>query len=92
LLAGRLAVRRRSQFAAQLVLAAFIIAVALTYKFAPYGLVVLTFAVAAMIAAQSLLHWLVRRTDRRLGESLPRRWSTAWASTPTRRSASSAPP
>ncbi len=83
LLAARLAVRRRTQLATQLVLAAFIIAVALTYKhnrqqasahgFAPYGLLVLTLVVVTLVVTQSVLDWRVRRTDRRWGATLARR-------------------
>jgi hypothetical protein len=83
LLAARLAVRRRTQLAAGVVLAGFIMAVALTYRygqrqapahgFAPYGLLVLTLVVVGLVAAQSLLYSSVRRTDRRLGAALPRR-------------------
>lgn len=73
LLAARLTVRWRSQLAAQLVLAAFLIAVALTYKHAPHGVVVLTLVVTVMVAAQSGLYWWVRRTDRRFGHALTRR-------------------
>jgi hypothetical protein len=75
--AARRAVRQRARLAAHVMLALFILAVALTYKenrkTASHGLVVLTLIVVGLVVAQSLLHWWVRRTDRRLGAGLPRR-------------------
>jgi len=71
--AVRRTVRVRARLAGHLVLAAFIIAVALTYKFASDGLLVLTVVVAGLVGAQFLPHWWVRRTDRRLAAVLSRR-------------------
>ncbi|MCH6161283.1 hypothetical protein [Streptomyces marispadix] len=87
LLATRLAVRQRARLAAAVLLAAFIIAVALVYTFArPHGpaadgsgsyrhwsLLVLTAVVAGLVLAQSLLDRRVRQVDRRVGATLPRR-------------------
>lgn len=81
LLATRLAVRRRTRLAASVLLAAFIIAVALTYTGGMVDgsgrrrwlLLVLTALVVGLVVAQSLLDWWVRRVDRRAGATLPRR-------------------
>ncbi|MFJ7073719.1 hypothetical protein [Streptomyces sp. NPDC098781] len=87
LLARRLAVRWGARLAAQLLLAAFIVAVALTYAIdLPAGaaddgsgpdrrwsLLVLTAVVAGLVLAQTLLDWWVRRVDRRAGATLRRR-------------------
>ncbi|MGX7673700.1 hypothetical protein [Plantactinospora sp. DSM 117369] len=81
LLATRLAVRRRTRLAASVLLAAFIIAVALTYTggmvdgsgHRRWSLLVLTALVVGLVLAQSLLDWWVRRVDRRAGTTLPRR-------------------
>jgi hypothetical protein len=81
LLATRLAVRRRARLAASVLLAAFIIAVALTYTAGMVDgsghrrwlLPVLTALVVALVAAQSSLDRSVRRVDRRAGATLPRR-------------------
>ncbi|QPP07517.1 hypothetical protein G4Z16_15230 [Streptomyces bathyalis] len=87
LLATRLAARRRTRLAADVLLAAFIIAVALIYtvdKFigaavdgsGPYwhwSLLVLTAVVVALVLAQSLLDRRVRRADRQAAAALPRR-------------------
>ncbi|MET9874052.1 hypothetical protein ABZZ36_05360 [Actinacidiphila glaucinigra] len=87
LLATRLAVRRRARLAAAVLLAAFIIAVALVRvgdlsadaaadgAGSPrYGsLLALTAVVVALVLAQSLLDRWVRRVDRRAGATLPRR-------------------
>ncbi|WP_243704976.1 hypothetical protein [Micromonospora sp. KC723] len=81
LLATRLAVRRRARLAASVLLAAFIIAVALTYTggmvdgsgYRRWLLLVLTALVVGLVLAQSLLDWWVRRVDRRAGARLPRR-------------------
>ena len=87
LLAARLAARRSARLAWSVLLAAFIIAVALIYSFArPSGpavdesgwyrhwsLLALTAVVGGLVLAQSLLDWRVRRADRRLGAQLPRR-------------------
>ncbi|MCW6006686.1 hypothetical protein K1W54_19170 [Micromonospora sp. CPCC 205371] len=82
LLATRLAVRRRTRLAASVLLAAFIIAVALTYTLATvdesgsrqgWSLLVLTAVVVGLVLAQSLLYGWVRRVDRRAGARLPRR-------------------
>jgi hypothetical protein len=68
--------------AASVLLAALIIAVALTYTGATDGglgsyrrwsLLVLTVVVVGVVLAQSLLDWWVRRVDRRAGATLPRR-------------------
>jgi hypothetical protein len=82
LLATRLAARRRTRLAASVLLAAFIIAVALTYtgttfdgsgSYRRWSLLVLTTMVVGLVLAQSLLDWWVRRVDRRAGATLPRR-------------------
>ncbi|MDX2703618.1 hypothetical protein PV350_12185 [Streptomyces sp. PA03-6a] len=85
LLATRLAVRRGARLAAQVLLAAFIIAVALVYttdrppgadgsgSYRESSLMVLTAVVVGLVLAQSLLDWWVRRVDRRAGATLPRR-------------------
>jgi hypothetical protein len=81
LLATRLAVRRRTRLAASFLLAAFIIAVALTYTggmadgsgYRRRSLLVLTALVIGLVVAQSLLDFRVRRVDRRAGKTLPRR-------------------
>jgi len=81
LLATRLAVRRRVRLAASVVLAAFIVGVALTYTggmvdgsgHRRWLLWVLTALVVGLVVAQSLLDWWVRRVDRRAGAALPRR-------------------
>ncbi|MFI5910366.1 hypothetical protein [Dactylosporangium sp. NPDC051541] len=81
LLATRLAVRRRTRLAASILLAAFIIAVALTYTggmVAGSGhrrwlLLVLTALVAGLVLTQSRLDLWVRRVDRRAAATLPRR-------------------
>lgn len=83
LLAARLAVRRRTQVGAQVMLAATIIAVALTYKHSGpgaavhgsgrYGLATLVLVMVGLVAARYALDWWVRRTDRQWGERLPRR-------------------
>ena len=81
LLAARLAVRRRARLAASVLLAAFLIAVALTYTGGMadgsgsrrWLLLVLTALVIGLVLAQSLLDWWVRRVDRRVGARLPRR-------------------
>ncbi|MEU1538238.1 hypothetical protein ABZ461_08935 [Actinacidiphila glaucinigra] len=87
LLATRLAVRRRTRLTSQILLAAFIIVVALVYtgarpaeaafggagSYRPWSLLVLTAVVVALVLAQSLLDRRVRRADRRAGADLPRR-------------------
>jgi len=81
LLATRLAVRRRTRLAAAVLLAAFIIAVALTYTagmadgsgYRRWSLLMLTALVIGLVVAQSLLDFWVRRVDRRAGATLPRR-------------------
>ncbi|WP_314175797.1 hypothetical protein [Streptomyces winkii] len=89
LLATRLAARQRARLASSVLLAAFIIAVALIYTFARppgpgpavdgsgsyrhWSLLVLTAVVGGLVLAQSLLDWRVRRVDRRAGATLPRR-------------------
>jgi heme/copper-type cytochrome/quinol oxidase subunit 4 len=81
LLATRLAVRRRARLAASVLLAAFIIAVALTYVGGMadgsgqrrWLLLVLTALVVGLVVAQASLDWWVRRVDRRAGATLPRR-------------------
>lgn len=86
LLATRLAVRRGARLAAQVLLAAFIIAVALVYttdrrggpvdgsgSYRESSLPVLTAVVVGLVLAQSLLDRWVRRVDRRAGATLPRR-------------------
>lgn len=87
LLATRLAARQRARLAAAVLLAAFIIAVALIYSFARppgpavdgsgsyrhWSLLVLAAVVGGLVLAQSLLDWRVRRVDRRAGAKLPRR-------------------
>jgi len=81
LLAVRLAVRRRARLAASILLAAFLIAVALTYTGGlvdrsgkrAWLLVVLTALVAALVLAQAMLDRWVRRVDRRAAAALPRR-------------------
>ncbi len=77
LLATRLAVRRRSRLAASVLLAVFLIAVALTYvrgmvdepDSRRLSLFALTAAVVGLVLAQSLLDWWVRRVDRRVAAS-----------------------
>jgi hypothetical protein len=67
--------------AAAVVLAAFLMAVALTYTggmvdgsgYRRWLLLVLTALVVGLMVAQSLLDWWVRRVDRRAGATLPRR-------------------
>lgn len=82
LIATRLAVRRRAQVAGALLLAAFLIGVALvraglgrptdvTSSWVP--LLALTALVAGLMAAQWLLNRWVRRVDRRAGARLSRR-------------------
>ncbi|SNS00035.1 hypothetical protein [Actinacidiphila glaucinigra] len=87
LLATRLAVRRRTRLAGQILLAAFIIAVALVYtgtrtaevrvggsgSYRPWSLLVLTAVVVALVLAQALLDRRVRQVDRLAGATLPRR-------------------
>lgn len=80
LLATRLSVRRRARLVASVLLAVFLIAVALTYVAGMAGpanrrwsLLTLAAAVVGLVLAQSLLDWWVRRVDRRAGSSLPRR-------------------
>jgi hypothetical protein len=87
LLARRLAVRWGARLAAQILLAAFIIAVALIYvsdrpagaaddgsgAYRRWSLLVLTAVVVGLVLAQSLLDWWVRRVDRRAGATLRRR-------------------
>ncbi|MDG4798328.1 hypothetical protein [Micromonospora sp. WMMD1082] len=81
LLATRLAARRRARLAASVLLAAFIMAVALTYVggmvdgsgYRRWLLLVLTALVVGLVLAQALLDWWVRRVDRRAGATLPRR-------------------
>ncbi|MGW2347887.1 hypothetical protein [Actinacidiphila glaucinigra] len=87
LLATRLAVRRRTRLTSQILLAAFIIVVALVYTgartaeaafggaglYRPWSLLVLTAVVVALVLAQSLLDRRVRQADRRAGADLPRR-------------------
>jgi hypothetical protein len=81
LLATRLAVRRRTRLAASILLAAFLIAVALTYTGGLVNgpgdrrrlLLVLTALVVGLVVAQSMLDLWVRRVDRRAGATLPRR-------------------
>ncbi|SCK24651.1 hypothetical protein H181DRAFT_01873 [Streptomyces sp. WMMB 714] len=83
LLAARLTARRRARLASGVVLAAFILAVALAYSFArpadgsgpyrPWSLVVLAAVVGGLVLAQSLLDRQVRRADRRVAATLPRR-------------------
>jgi hypothetical protein len=82
LLATRLAVRRRARLGASILLAAFLILVALVYtggladgsgSYRRWSLVMLTAMVAGLVLAQSLLDRWVRRVDRRVGATLPRR-------------------
>ena len=85
LLATRLAVRRRARLAASVLLAAFLIVVALVYRpvtgavvdgsgsYRRWSLLVLTAMVVGLVLAQSLLDRWVRRVDRRVGATLPRR-------------------
>lgn len=81
LLATRLAVRRRARLAGSVLLAMFIMAVALIYTggmvdgsgYRRRLLLVLTALVVGLVLAQSLLDWWVRRVDRRAGATLPRR-------------------
>jgi hypothetical protein len=81
LLATRLAVRQRTRLAASILLAAFIIAVAITYTgglvdgsgHRRWLLLVLTALVVGLVLTQSLLDSWVRRVDRRAGAALPRR-------------------
>jgi hypothetical protein len=87
LLARRLAVRWGARLAAQVLLATFIIAVALIYvsdrpagapvdgsgPFRRWSLLLLTAIVVGLVLAQSMLDWWVRRVDRRASATLPRR-------------------
>ncbi|MGV9309524.1 hypothetical protein ACWDLG_39670 [Nonomuraea sp. NPDC003727] len=81
LLASRLAVRRRARLAAHVILAVLILASALAAAstfggpspYRPLPLLALTALVAALLLAQSLLDWWVRRVDRRAGATLSRR-------------------
>ncbi|WP_181764594.1 hypothetical protein [Streptomyces albidus (ex Kaewkla and Franco 2022)] len=89
LLATRLAARRRTRLAASVLLAAFLIAVALVYTvtraagstvgdgsgaaYRQWSLLVLTAVVVGLVLALSLLDWWVRRVDRQAGATLPRR-------------------
>ncbi|OEU90137.1 hypothetical protein DB35_02095 [Streptomyces abyssalis] len=87
LLATRLAARQRARLTAAVLLAAFIVAVALVYTVdrstgagddgsGPYrhwSLLVLTAVVVGLVLAQSLLDRRVRRADRRAGATLQRR-------------------
>ncbi|MEU4743333.1 hypothetical protein AB0G02_23120 [Actinosynnema sp. NPDC023658] len=81
LLATRLEVRRRARLAASVLLAAFLIAVALTYTGGMvegsgdrrWSLLVLTALVVGLVLAQSSLDGWVRRVDRRAGATLSRR-------------------
>jgi hypothetical protein len=87
LLATRLAARQRARLAAAVLLAAFIIAVALVYtvdrstgaahdgsgSYGRWSLLVLTAVVVGLVLAQSLLDRRVRRVDRQLGATLSRR-------------------
>ncbi|MFE2757045.1 hypothetical protein ACFXGA_34125 [Actinosynnema sp. NPDC059335] len=79
LLATRLSVRRRARLGASVVLAAFIVAVALVYAAGlvetsrRWSLPALTALVVGFVAAQASLDRWVRRVDRRAGASLPRR-------------------
>ncbi|TDD64702.1 hypothetical protein [Actinomadura rubrisoli] len=87
LLATRLAARRGTRLAAHVLLAAFVIAVALIYvtnrpadaavdgsgPYRHWSLLGLTAVVAGLVLAQALLDWWVRRVDRRAGATLPRR-------------------
>jgi hypothetical protein len=87
LLATRLAARRRTRLAASVLLALFLCAVALVYvsdlpadaagdgfgSGRRWSLLTLTALVVALVLAQSLLDWRVRRIDRRAGATLPRR-------------------
>ncbi|MEU4091593.1 hypothetical protein [Streptomyces sp. NPDC026673] len=87
LLATRLAARRRARLAAQVLLAAFIIAVALVYTLdltaraaadgpgpnRRWSLLAMTAVVVALVLALSLLDRWVRKVDRRAGATLPRR-------------------
>ncbi|MCF1599390.1 hypothetical protein [Streptomyces muensis] len=87
LLATRLAARRRTRLTGDVLLAAFIIAVALIYTidlsvdtsvdgtgtYRHWSLLALTVVVATLVLAQSLLDRRVRRADRRAGTTLPRR-------------------
>ncbi|MGI5250852.1 hypothetical protein [Actinacidiphila glaucinigra] len=83
LLATRLAVRRRTRLTSQILLAAFIIVVALVYtgartaeaafggagSYRPWSLLVLTAVVVALVLAQSLLDRRVRQADRRVRQA-----------------------
>ncbi|MEU7201759.1 hypothetical protein [Streptomyces sp. NPDC045470] len=87
LLAARLAARRASHLAADVLLAVFIIAVALVHTVnrsdgdavdgagppLHWSLLVLTAVVAGLVLAQSLLARRVRQVDRRAAATLPRR-------------------
>ncbi|UUN24993.1 hypothetical protein [Streptomyces sp. FIT100] len=87
LLARRLAVRWRARLASQILLAAFIIAIALIYvgersagaagdgsgAYRNWSLLLLTAVVVGLVLAQALLDRWVRRVDRRAGAALPRR-------------------
>ncbi|MEU6958424.1 hypothetical protein [Streptomyces chrestomyceticus] len=87
LLAIRLAARRATRLAADALLAAFIIAVALVYTVnrpddaavdgpgppRHWSLLALTAVVAGLVLAQSLLDRRVRQADRRAAATLPRR-------------------
>jgi hypothetical protein len=87
LLAARLAARRRARLADHVILAVLIIAAALTQAYdrlttsafggaqphRPLPLLVLAASMAALLLAQSLFYWWVRRVDRRAGAGLSRR-------------------
>ncbi|MFC4495801.1 hypothetical protein ACFPA8_16865 [Streptomyces ovatisporus] len=87
LLATRLAARQRARLANAVLLAAFIIAVALIYtvdrsigaaagesgSYGHWSLLVLMAVVVGLVLAQSLLYGRVRRVDRRAGATLQRR-------------------
>lgn len=87
LLATRLAARQRARLAAAVLLAAFIIAVALVYTadrsvgaavdgsgpYRHWSLLLLTAVVVGLVLAQSLVDRRVRRADRRAAATLPRR-------------------
>jgi hypothetical protein len=82
LLAARLAVRRRARLAGSVLLAAFLIVIALIYTVVTvegigadrgWSLVALTAVVVALVVAQSMKDSWVRRVDRQAGATLPRR-------------------
>jgi hypothetical protein len=82
MLATRLAVRRRARLAASVLLGAFILGAALTYtagladgaaSYRPWSLLALTAMVVGLVLAQALLDRWVRKVDRRVGATLPRR-------------------